>query len=184
MMCALPRQSAHLLDAHLIFSNQPKSTAYAAPITRSVLNVVIKRVTANWQGDAKAAVTTVARFDDLPAPILAAAQEQGYDNSNTSERIPRVTYKGSIYLVQENPTSELEVEETLWHGRLQFALRGKLPRSVASGLSPRPQCCASRLLRRGNRCGFCLARGGLIATLDIVPSRYRWRYRSRLTTLL
>ena len=100
-------------------------TLKAAPLARSVLDGVIARITAHWQRDAQAAVTVVDRFDDLPAQILAAAAQQGYDNASTDERVSGVAYKGHIYLVHENISSELQAEETLWHERLHWALRGQ-----------------------------------------------------------
>ena len=86
----------------------------ATPVKQHRCNAVIdlktgepQTLTANWQGHAKAAVTALSRLGHLPAPILAAAQVQGYGNNKPSERVPRVACKGSIYLVQKNITSEL-----------------------------------------------------------------------------
>ena len=98
------------IGAGPVFSRAPRDSALtpgAAPIGRATLDTVIARVTAKWKGDGQASVVTVGRFDDLPAPILAAAKEQGYDNTSTSERIPGVTYKGKVYLIHENITSKV-----------------------------------------------------------------------------
>ncbi len=92
-----------------LFSRSSLYTPGAPEISTSLLNGVIGRVTAKWRvssaGDGQA-VVVVPRFEDLPDAILAAATEQKYDNTKSDERVTGVTYKGKIYLVQQNITSE------------------------------------------------------------------------------
>lgn len=46
---------------------------------------------------------------DLPAPVLAKTQKEGYDDNGrkgAGEKLTGVTYGGKVYLVQENISSE------------------------------------------------------------------------------
>ena len=93
-----------------------------SPLPRDAIARVIDRVAARWKGDSEAPIV-VRRFTDLPAAIVAAAEAQGYNNDNPQDRIHGVAYQGRIYVVQENVTSEAQVEEVLLHERQHLALR-------------------------------------------------------------
>jgi hypothetical protein len=61
----------------------------------------------------------VPRFADLPAPVLAKAKNEGYDDNgrkDTGEKLTGATYEGKEYLVQANISGELEAEEVVPHG--------------------------------------------------------------------
>jgi hypothetical protein len=74
-----------------VAKNQDASTG---PINRATLDAVVARVILREKSNGHAPIV-VARFEDLPAPILAAAKKQGYDNKN-----PKGSHKGRSLLWQ------------------------------------------------------------------------------------
>ncbi len=118
---------AHKADDGIRFSRQ-ESDASTGPINRATLDAVVARVILREKSNGHAPIV-VARFEDLPAPILAAAKKQGYDNKNPKDRIKGVAYFGRVYLVQENIQSELEAEEALLHEATHIALRASQSKS-------------------------------------------------------
>lgn len=66
---------------------------------------MINRVTAKWNGGRQTVIVSPT-FNDLPAPVLEYAQQQGYGNACTDGRITDVAYRGKVYLSQENIPSE------------------------------------------------------------------------------
>ncbi|MDO8346295.1 MAG: hypothetical protein Q7S85_00185 [Rugosibacter sp.] len=105
-----------------------KSGAWGNPLDMATLDAVIDRVIAGSPSHfARETVITVPLFADLPAPILAQAKQEGYDQHGrnaSGHKLTGVTYEGKVYLVQENISSELEAEETLLHERSHPILNG------------------------------------------------------------
>lgn len=112
-------------DKGVALFNTSRFEPGSGTIDSAALDRVIKRVTSQWKGGAQT-VVVASTFDDLPAPILAHAQKQGYDNASTDERITGVAYRSKVYLVQENIPSEALAEETLFHERVHQVLRGNI----------------------------------------------------------
>ncbi|MFM8899145.1 MAG: hypothetical protein ACKOF9_04245 [Burkholderiales bacterium] len=110
-------------DQGVAMFNRSRFAPGSAPISRALLDATISRITAEWQGGGQA-VVVAPTFSDLPQPILAHAQKQGYDNASTDERITGVAYRGKVYLIQENIPSVELAEETLFHERVHQVLRG------------------------------------------------------------
>ena len=79
-------------------------------ISRSDLDSAITRIVGKWNGDSQT-VVVAPTFNALPAPILAYAKKQGYDNTSANERITGVAYRGKVYLIQENiPSVEVATQ--------------------------------------------------------------------------
>lgn len=92
-----------------------KSGSRGNPIDAAALEATIGRVIAGSPSHyAREAIVTAPRFLDLPAPILAKAQKEGYDarsHKPNGEKLTGATYDGKVYLVQVNISSELEAED-------------------------------------------------------------------------
>lgn len=108
----------------VLFNRSARFNPGDTPIARDRFDRTVARITAQWKADGKASVRPVDWWTDLPAEVQEAAKEVGYDNASASERIPGVTWRGTVYLVHENLTNEKVLEETLFHERTHQVLRG------------------------------------------------------------
>ena len=72
-----------------------------ASIDLASRDVVIGLVTAKGKGDGQATVVVAAQFEDLPAGMLQAAQQQGQDD-NSDQGETRVSCQGWVNLVPKS----------------------------------------------------------------------------------
>lgn len=107
-----------------------------APVTKAQINSVLDRVVRGFNGQFDRKTVVIApTFADLPSPIVAYANENGYDNNNKKGKISGVAYKGKIYLVQENIHNELSIEENILHERMHLLLRAKGTDSLTQSMN-------------------------------------------------
>lgn len=82
------------------------ASAAGSTIGEQLLRTNIDRIIAASPGQwSRNTVVPVSLFSDLPAPVLAKAQKEGYDGNgrkDSGKKLTGITYDGKVYLVQAN----------------------------------------------------------------------------------
>lgn len=95
------------------------------PLPAKDFDEAVHRLSAGWDAVSRNRIITIDAYSDIPADILAAAEELGYPTNE----IKGFVYQGNAYLVRPNIGTVAEVEEALLHEALghlgTFAVLGK-----------------------------------------------------------
>jgi hypothetical protein len=95
------------------------------PLAAKDFDEAVHRLSAGWDAVSRNRIVTIDDHANIPADILAAAEELGYPPNE----IKGFVYQGNAYLVRPNIGTVAEVEETLVHEALghlgTFAVLGK-----------------------------------------------------------